>query len=198
MGGPIRLPPSPPPSWRAGVPLAPGVGGRVASRSGEKRLCRLMCGKPLAFRRSPPPFAPPLGWKAKPSSRAEGVNQGSGPRKGEAVPHIRRQSRFAIFPFGDFDAALGYEEAWGQTPGGCGFPCPIIPQNAVCERAFRDSSYSLCQASPLGDGEQVILVNGQPLRPFCCCKLESPPVFADGNAAQAGLLVFAHLGHNRH
>src|SRR5208337_4536489 len=81
---------------------------RVASKSGKKRLCRPSadgCGKPLAFRRSTPPFGPPLGWKAKPSSRAEGVGQGSGPRKGEAFPHIRRQSRFAILPFTDFNAA---------------------------------------------------------------------------------------------
>ena len=48
----------------------------------------------------------PLGWKAQPSSRAEGVSQGGSPRKGEAFPHSRRQSRFAILPFGDFDATL--------------------------------------------------------------------------------------------
>ena len=80
------------------------IQGRV--KVGEKRLCRLLCGKPLAFRRSPPHFTPPLGWKAEPSSRAEGVGQGAGPRKGEAFPHSRRQSRFGILPFGDFDAAL--------------------------------------------------------------------------------------------
>ena len=80
--------------------------GRVASKSGKKRLCRLLCGKPLAFRRSPPPFTPLLGWKAEPSSRAEGVGEGAGPRKGEAFPHSRRQSRFGILPFGGFDAAL--------------------------------------------------------------------------------------------
>ena len=43
--------------------------GRVKVR--KKRLCRLLCGKPPAFRRSSPPFTPPLGWKAEPSSRAE-------------------------------------------------------------------------------------------------------------------------------
>jgi hypothetical protein len=66
----------------------------AASKSGEKRLCRLICGKPLAFRRRPLPSSPRLGWKAKPSSRGQGVSQGGSPRKGEAFPHIRRQSRF--------------------------------------------------------------------------------------------------------
>jgi len=78
--------------------------GRV--KVGEKRLCRLLCGKPLAFRRSPPPFAFPFGWKAQPSSRAEGGGHGVSPRKGEAFPHSRRQSRFGILPFGDFDPTL--------------------------------------------------------------------------------------------
>ena len=32
--------------------------GRVASKSRKKRLCRLLCGKPLAFRRRQPPFFP--------------------------------------------------------------------------------------------------------------------------------------------
>ena len=48
----------------------------------------------------------PLGWKAEPSSRAEGVSQGRSFRKGEAFPHIRRQSRFGMLPFADFDASL--------------------------------------------------------------------------------------------
>ncbi len=56
---------------------------RVAPKSAKERHCRLMGGKPLAFRRSPPPFTPPLGLKAQPSSRAEGVSQGGRPRKGE-------------------------------------------------------------------------------------------------------------------
>jgi hypothetical protein len=46
---------------------------RVASKSGKNRLCRLMCGKPPAFRRRPPPFPSRLGWKAEPTSRAEMV-----------------------------------------------------------------------------------------------------------------------------
>ena len=79
---------------------------RVASKSRKKRLCRLLCGKPLAFRRRQPPSSPRLGWKAQPSSRAEGVSQGRSPRKGEAFPHSRRQSRFGMLPFGDFDATL--------------------------------------------------------------------------------------------
>ena len=53
---------------------------------GPKRLCRLPCGKPLAFRRNPPPFIPSFGWKAEPSSREKGVSHGTGPRKGEAFP----------------------------------------------------------------------------------------------------------------
>jgi hypothetical protein len=53
-----------------------------------------------------PPSSPRLGWKAQPSSRAEGVSQGGGPRKGEAFPHIRRQSRSGMLRFGDFDATL--------------------------------------------------------------------------------------------
>jgi hypothetical protein len=67
-----------------------------------KRLFRLMSGKPLASRRGPPPFPPWLGWMAGRSSRAEEVSQGGGPRKGQAFPHIRRQSRF----FRDFNATL--------------------------------------------------------------------------------------------
>ena len=101
---------------RATEEAAPRV--RVASKSGEKRLCRLLCGKPLAFRHSPPPFPPPLGWKAKPSSRAEGVSQGASPRKGEAFPHSRRQSRFGMSPFGDFDATLACLEWVSLTYGG--------------------------------------------------------------------------------
>jgi hypothetical protein len=53
------------------------------------------------------PSSPRLGWKAEPSSRAEGVSQGEGPRKGKAFPQSRRQSRFGMLPFGDFDATLG-------------------------------------------------------------------------------------------
>ena len=52
------------------------------------------------------PSSPRLGWKAQPSSRPEGVSQGGSPRKGEAFPQSRRQSRFGILPFGDFDAIL--------------------------------------------------------------------------------------------
>ena len=77
--------------------------GRV--KVGEKRLCRLLCGKPLAFRRSPPPFIPPLGWKAQPSSRATGISQGAGPGKGKAFPHSRRQSRYGMLPFAGMTAA---------------------------------------------------------------------------------------------
>jgi hypothetical protein len=95
---------------RATEEAAPRV--RVASKSGEKRLCRLLCGKPLAFRHSPPPFPPPLGWKAKPSSRAEGVSQGASPRKGEAFPHSRRQSRFGILTFGRFDSTLPHARSY--------------------------------------------------------------------------------------
>jgi general secretion pathway protein A len=50
------------------------------------------------------PAAPRLGWKAQPSSRVEGVSQGGGPRKGEAFPHSRRQSRLGMLSLGDFDA----------------------------------------------------------------------------------------------
>ena len=50
--------------------------------------------------------SPRLGWKAQPSSRAEGFSQGGSPRKGEAFPHSRRQSRFGMLLFGDFDATL--------------------------------------------------------------------------------------------
>src|SRR5208337_75095 len=50
------------------------------------------------------PCSPRLGWKAQPSSRVEGVSQGGGPRKSEAFPHIRRQSRMGMLPLGDFDA----------------------------------------------------------------------------------------------
>ena len=78
-------------------------GGKGASKSRKKRLCRLMCGKPLAFRRRQPPSSPRLGWKAQPSSRAVGVGHGGSPRKGEAFPHSRRQSRFGMLPFGDFE-----------------------------------------------------------------------------------------------
>src|SRR5208337_5106228 len=52
------------------------------------------------------PSSPQLGWKAQPSSRAGGVSQGGSPRKGEAFPHGRRQSRFGMLHFGDFDATL--------------------------------------------------------------------------------------------
>ena len=55
--------------------------------------------------------SPRLGWKAQPSSRAEGVSQGGSPRKGEAFPHSRRQSRFGMLPFGDFDATLSHAVA---------------------------------------------------------------------------------------
>jgi hypothetical protein len=92
--------------------------GRV--KVGEKRLCRLVCGKPLAFRRSPPPFTPPLGWKAEPSSRAKGVSQGASPRKGEAFPHPSadgRQSRFGILTFGDFGATLALRLTLYTDPG---------------------------------------------------------------------------------
>ena len=50
------------------------------------------------------PSSPRLGWKAQPSSRVEGVSQGGGPRKGEAFPHSRRQSRLGMLSLGDFDA----------------------------------------------------------------------------------------------
>ena len=81
-------------------------GGKGASKSRKKRLCRLMCGKPLAFRRRQPPSSPRLGWKAQPSSRAVGVGHGGSPRKGEAFPHSRRQSRFGMLLFGDFNTIL--------------------------------------------------------------------------------------------
>jgi hypothetical protein len=81
----------------------------VASKSPKKRLCRPLCGKPLAFRRTQPPSFP----SAQPSSRAGGVSQGGSPRKGEAFPHSRWQSRSGMLPFGDFGATLGGK--WGKT-----------------------------------------------------------------------------------
>ncbi|MGD0460775.1 MAG: hypothetical protein ABSC21_23900, partial [Terriglobia bacterium] len=42
------------------------------------------------------------GWKAEPSSRAEGKKGGCLRRKARGFPHSRRQSRF----FRDFDATL--------------------------------------------------------------------------------------------
>src|SRR5208337_1066460 len=47
------------------------------------------------------PSSPRVGWKAEPSSRPEGVRQGGSPRKGEAFPHSRRQSRFGMLRCGD-------------------------------------------------------------------------------------------------
>ncbi|MGA2476505.1 MAG: hypothetical protein ABSF73_07785, partial [Terriglobia bacterium] len=49
-----------------------------------------------------PDYPPRLGWKAEPSSRAEGKKGGCLRRKARGFPHSRRQSRF----FRDFDATL--------------------------------------------------------------------------------------------
>jgi len=65
------------------------------------------------------PSFPRLGWKAQPSSRAEGVSQGGSPRKGEAFPHSRRRSRFGMLPFGDFDATLGHVRRGHIHPPEC-------------------------------------------------------------------------------
>jgi hypothetical protein len=47
----------------------------------------------------------PLGSAGRLSLPAEPrVSQGGGLRKGEAFPHVRRQSRFGTLPLGDFDA----------------------------------------------------------------------------------------------
>ena len=70
-----------------------------------KRLCRLLCGKPLAFRPRPPPSSARLEGSAFQPSGG-GWFWASAPRKGEAFPQIRRQSRFGILSFGDFDATL--------------------------------------------------------------------------------------------
>src|ERR1043165_3463847 len=52
------------------------------------RLCRLMCGRPLAFRQDCPRFGlRPICW-AKPQIHCEPE------RKRRALPHIRRQSRW--------------------------------------------------------------------------------------------------------
>jgi hypothetical protein len=79
---------------------------RVASMSRKKRLCRLLCGKPLAFRRRQPPFFPPARLEGGASPPSRGVSQGLSPRKGEAFPHSRRQSRFGMLLFGDFNTIL--------------------------------------------------------------------------------------------
>ena len=106
---------------------------RVASKSRKKRLCRLLCGKPLAFRRRQPPFFPSARLEGSPSSRAKGVSQGGSPRKGEAFPHSRRQSRFGMLPFGDFDATLPRRHSDGYSryrrSGKRGFP----PVGSPCE-----------------------------------------------------------------
>src|SRR5208337_1219874 len=63
--------------------------------------------KACGFRSQTALLLPPhLGWKAEPSSRVGGGSRGGSPRKGEALPHIRRQSRFGMLRFGDFDATL--------------------------------------------------------------------------------------------
>ena len=60
---------------------------------GLTRLCRLMCGKPLAFRLNPPRSALRAGWRLSLPASAEEVGRGRPPRKGKAFPHIRRRSR---------------------------------------------------------------------------------------------------------
>ena len=86
---------------------------KVTSRSGSAACCAESLWLSGA---DSLPSSPRLGWKAQPSSRAEGVSQGGSPRKGEAFPHSRRQSRFGMLPFGDFDATLsvtlGSFEIW--------------------------------------------------------------------------------------
>jgi hypothetical protein len=62
--------------------------------------------KASGFPAKPASSLPPLGWKAEPSSRAEGFRAET-PRKGEAFPHSGRQSRVEMLPPGNFDAAPG-------------------------------------------------------------------------------------------
>jgi hypothetical protein len=70
------------------------VGHRVASKSRKKRLCRLLCGKPLAFRRRQPPSSPRLGWKASLPAEPRGLVRAEA--LGKAKPFRKAAGRPAL------------------------------------------------------------------------------------------------------
>ena len=79
---------------RAGGPTSNWHTTRVASNSRKKRLCRRLCGKPLAFRRRQPPFFPSARLEGSAFQPSREVSQGGSPRKGEEGVKILRKTAF--------------------------------------------------------------------------------------------------------
>ena len=89
-----------------------------------------------------PDQPPPLGWKAEPSSRAE-EGGGEHGRKARGSPHSRRQSRFGVLPFADFDAILTVN---------CSVDCQLPIEVYYQQRGMADKARVNCQPqSPGGD-----------------------------------------------
>ena len=81
---------------------------RVASKSWKKRLCRLLCGKPLAFRGRAPPFSPSARLEGSAFQPSRGDQSGQNP--GKAKPFRTAGGRAALNRY--LSGTL--TRAWGQ------------------------------------------------------------------------------------